>query len=329
MYSMSTSRTLIASEGLHPIRLPFLKLLLLTTHFDVSNAHDRIYGLLGMPTSEMQLHGRHLKLDVTPDYTRSLLETYTDIISKALDQDEANGDSQNLALVLSAVQHTTSETLTQSQCWPSWMPQWGTGIAQSLLTSSFVPLVGAKNRAVISALPQPRLYINAIFCDHVDSVMPMLPLNLNALELFMHSKDQRKSLAMTLTGGKSWCDGSADTDEHLMDFEGYLKHWQDSSNVPRESGAQRFAQAIQNVAMNRVLFSMLQSGQIGLGPLQAQPGDIVAILEGAGTAFILRPCVAEQTSFEGEYKLVGECYVYKLVDTASAAGRVLQRIALI
>ena len=54
----------------------------------------------------------------------------------------------------------------------------------------------------------------------------------------------------------------------------------------------------------RLRFFVTDSGAIGMGPGTMQPGDLVVILFGASSPFVLRP-----TDNNGQYSLVGECYL--------------------
>lgn len=55
-------------------------------------------------------------------------------------------------------------------------------------------------------------------------------------------------------------------------------------------------------------FFITQDGSIGKGPLLAQPNDIVVILFGGKTPYVLRP-----TDVDGEYLFVGECYIHGIM----------------
>jgi hypothetical protein len=49
---------------------------------------------------------------------------------------------------------------------------------------------------------------------------------------------------------------------------------------------------------------------MGLGPEHMEVGDIVVVLLGGPTPYVLRPVVGSQS----QYKFVGECYVFGLMD---------------
>ena len=67
---------------------------------------------------------------------------------------------------------------------------------------------------------------------------------------------------------------------------------------------ERFPSVVANTTDYRRLFFITEHGTFGMGPPAIQPGDVVAILFGAKSPFILRP-----TDIDGEYRLIGQCYV--------------------
>lgn len=62
------------------------------------------------------------------------------------------------------------------------------------------------------------------------------------------------------------------------------------------------------VAVGRVLF-LTTSGYMGLGPHGTRDGDVVFVMLGCDIPFMLRP-----VSGSGDFVLLGECFVYKLMD---------------
>ncbi|KAK0624066.1 hypothetical protein B0T14DRAFT_517485 [Immersiella caudata] len=68
-----------------------------------------------------------------------------------------------------------------------------------------------------------------------------------------------------------------------------------------------YAQRIYNACAHRRLL-VTKRGYIGLAPWNAETGDVVAVLHGGETPFLLRP--AEEP---GVYSLVGECFVYGIM----------------
>lgn len=61
-------------------------------------------------------------------------------------------------------------------------------------------------------------------------------------------------------------------------------------------------------------FFVTKDGRLGLGPKGAKPCDIIALLLGGGTAFVLRPTDG------GYYQLVGEAYCHGFMDAEALLG---------
>ena len=56
-------------------------------------------------------------------------------------------------------------------------------------------------------------------------------------------------------------------------------------------------------------FFITKAGRMGLGPAEMRPGDVVCVLFGSPTPFLLR-----RTTVVEEFKFVGECYVNGLMN---------------
>ena len=70
----------------------------------------------------------------------------------------------------------------------------------------------------------------------------------------------------------------------------------------------RFHQLRQAVMASR--FLVITDGDIGLGPIDTQPGDVIAVLAGGRVPYVLRQA---DTRISGAYSLVGECYVESIM----------------
>ena len=77
------------------------------------------------------------------------------------------------------------------------------------------------------------------------------------------------------------------------------------SKLKRAAAAFEYGASISTTCADRSYFST-RGKKIGIGPLEVQNGDIVAILYGGGPLFILRPC---GSTVERDYKLVGAAYI--------------------
>ncbi|KAH7347994.1 heterokaryon incompatibility protein-domain-containing protein [Pyrenochaeta sp. MPI-SDFR-AT-0127] len=110
---------------------------------------------------------------------------------------------------------------------------------------------------------------------------------------------------------------------HLDELRGVDVNWmKDRSADTKQYG--EYAKRIHNTCAHRALF-VTQKGYIGLAPWNAKLGDLVFLLRGGKTPFILR----RQIMVDG-YSLVGESYVYGIMSGEGwKMGLPLQRIELI
>lgn len=63
----------------------------------------------------------------------------------------------------------------------------------------------------------------------------------------------------------------------------------------------------------REIFST-KSGLIGIGPPYIQPGDLLCIIIGAQSPFLVRRCMSPTAESAPVYELVGDCYVHGLMN---------------
>jgi hypothetical protein len=76
----------------------------------------------------------------------------------------------------------------------------------------------------------------------------------------------------------------------------------------------------------RKLFVSEDEKWLGLAPMDAKPGDIIALLEGGPVPYILRPMIGKEA---GCYELIGDAYVHGLMDGEGWQPDLLQEIVLL
>jgi hypothetical protein len=350
MYRISASQSSNDVSGLPPLELSFPKLLALTGQFEVKDPRDRVFGLLGIPTTDADPENGHLF--VKPNYFMSSLEVYKEVMEQALKHDLLTGENTNISLLLSAIQHHSHKVeeaqvdqflrcpdsaLMGEDGWPSWIPRWGKCVTQ-LLCSSSRSLTSVSIPLKIIYQPRLTLHIAGLrhgSIAHLSSPTPT-PLKSPLIQSILQtgSKDGRKALAMTLTGGNSWYGTPADPHQHLSDFEAYYSKICTSNTTFEEEAVHRYTQALENATTGRMVFLTSAPTQIGLGPSAAVQGDEITILEGASTPFVLRRVQGsndhmEQDQDEKWYRVVGECYIYDITESAKQAGKVPSRLCLV
>ena len=122
-------------------------------------------------------------------------------------------------------------------------------------------------------------------------------------------------IAMTLIAGTN-ANGRAATQQDLAGMTDFLSIVQDEKRFPillrefcpstssRERRASVFDHARCEAWLNKKFFTTASGGYIGWGSKVMAEGDVVVILHGGHTPFILRPMTNSS-----EYKMIGECYV--------------------
>jgi hypothetical protein len=97
----------------------------------------------------------------------------------------------------------------------------------------------------------------------------------------------------------------------LLGFEGTITAWNE-----------RFLRVVGRTICGRSFF-VTKDGCLGLGPGAAKPGDIVTVLLGSQTTFILRPADGRQ------YQVIGEAYCHGFMDAEALLGPLPGRFQLV
>jgi hypothetical protein len=243
MYRISQSQ-----KYFKPVTFSFHQLLVLTRQFGCKDHRDKIFGILGIPTTNQAPF-------IQADYNKSLAEVYREVACKVIDR------SSSLAL-LSSVQREwwKSSRNAPDPDIPSWIPQWHVAIAPTLTPmepdGNFMPDAGrALQRKGHS--DAGRLIIRGIDIEAVSGIAygwsdfvrgkqsihgffgfsgpscPVcgesraLPIGGSAAQLSVDELPKRanctqanlEALAITLTAGKDWYGlPLQDRRAHLADF---------------------------------------------------------------------------------------------------------------
>ncbi|KAF2144178.1 uncharacterized protein K452DRAFT_154350 [Aplosporella prunicola CBS 121167] len=325
MYSMSGS-------NIYPEPVTFLHLMSLTRQFQASDTRDRIYSLLGLPTTDA--NPDEGDLFVEPDYTITTSELYELFARKVLET------SQTLR-ILSAVQHGPEVEQTM----PSWIPQWDRLFTHALAPAEYILL---KNHSASIGLPTSQLrleesilFAEGIEFDSIVSISDTFPDStafstelwrierlwrtmVFPLRKYPSGTDLSTAFCWTITAAKDWYGmliEDKDTESHLEDFAAFQRqHFsQPVTEGPGDRGdVDRFAEAVSNACIWRRLF-VTQKGYIGIGPPCLREGDVVCVLANAIVPFVLRQ--------NGPYhKLVGEAYVHGIMNGEACRRPLWQRV---
>lgn len=293
-------------------------------YFRCSDERDKVYALMSFaPLND-------LDPPLLPDYNKTVAEVFEEATVRCFTA------SQSLSL-LSSIDNEFIE-----EGWPSWVPRWDrsrniqilhdyasgrahSSIAQldyrpGLLTargiriSSISKCSEGLTRSMLSSKPidgEPNP-LSALFNDWRKDILPSLTQAADVSKL--------DYLAMTLTVGldaESHCP-PYDISQYRRDFLAYFQaaialldtapsiaiDVQAAFLQAAAKGNERsFRVAAERGSKNKRFF-WTREGQLGLGPIASQEGDIVVLLYGANAPCILRPD-------KSYYLFVGECYLHE------------------
>lgn len=278
---------------------------------NATDPRDRIYGLLGLTTDSEQL-------GILPDYEKSVIEVYTNT-SRAL---IAVGETS----ILSWCQQ--SERI---EGLPSWVPDF---------SSDIPPAYGANRRT------------RSLFCASSNTKFPRdslsLPDDPHSIGLSGAKVGIITDLGSVWTPelGSTW--SWKDATRLIHEVEAFCKHsplftspeqalnasvripcadQQYNGNTRRRASSLIRSQYDKVRSMGEVgsdhdaiLYRhamtfqrdrrpfLSNSGHVGLAPARAEPGDCICIISGSPVPYILR------VTTEGKHVLVGEAYVYGIMD---------------
>jgi hypothetical protein len=204
-----------------PLRFSFCELLTLTRQFQCEDKRDKIFGLLGLTTTD------GVNLSITPDYTKPLAEVYRNVASTMT-------HSKSLAF-LSHVHHRdicdghfslqdefSCDARKTGPALPSWIPTWDVIGPQTLTPLDAHPdfAAGTPKPARFLAGDPNRLVVRGVVLEDVKDTNrigamvglfePQLTLETKGdgleqrLARHGHTRRSLEKLAMTLAAGKSW-----------------------------------------------------------------------------------------------------------------------------
>lgn len=284
----------------------FLYLLQSSDAFGVTDPRDRIFGLLGLRTSDSDPDSG--ELFIKPNYNLSVLEVYENVVTKFL-------VDQKKVQVLSLVQHGPVIPSDKK----SWATDWDKrrhnvfGQEPRKTTSDMPPGVckpvcDIANCVAIQGIAVDD--IGSVMSDEADSI-PSKDINmarrLKTLMEKLREDYSSETVAWTLTAGFSTHYTLVnDHGAHLTEYNAFSE-WDFEQGAPvSESDIHPYFRLVDIVLSPRRLFTTTK-GLLGLGPMIIQEGDIVSVLFGGNVPYALRPV-------GDHYRLVGECYFHSIME---------------
>ncbi|SMY22211.1 unnamed protein product [Zymoseptoria tritici ST99CH_1A5] len=302
-----------------------------TRDLDATVPRDKIYALLGM----LQQSSAECPLLLKPVYEgKSDMEVFRDATRAMIEQ---SGHVKALGLIQSCA--------SQGSRWPSWVVDFtqsrGMAFDASLLASNHSPDGGRSARVLpFSSNIDPNvLTLEGIVADIVakqtgpmdvqrsgpetcpDNVQRTLTTIFRLAQTVRAAQTPGMSedIGMCLIGGRDWRHfegeriNAGDFSAFLVYIGRHLKpppppQWPSMTQYGKETEmAIRYFAKFEKTSWSRSFFTT-EAGRIGLGPMGLREEDVIAVLFGGQTPFVLRPLR------DGRYKFIGECYVHGIMD---------------
>jgi hypothetical protein len=334
MYRLSVSQKLFPR-----LEFSFAQLLQVSRHFKSQEPKDKVYGLLGIETTDS------VGKQIVPDYRKTTT-------SEKVFEDIAR-------LLLKTASPLTFLSGAGAfgefaRSGPSWVPSWHERRPWTILPTKKDPGFECASVAPVELQPDMKageLVLKGVIIDHITSMQEhrdhwgIFDVNDKSRDNLLNqprwSKEAWRKCAMTLSCGG---DGRAypidDEATHLADLAALVisrsAHWvirdlialrdviepegdemtqvEYLDEIVEGGNARRYISAVEPVRDSYRLFKTT-SKDFGVGPVDMKIGDKLCVLLGAEVPFLLRP--------KGDgYLVVGECYVYDLMH-----GEVLEKLA--
>ncbi len=286
-----------------------------------SNLRDKVYALRGLLNS-------NIKKGIIVDYNNSVERVYTDLAKHLL-------TAQPGLRVLSAVvlQHRKSSTLDL----PSWVPdwsqrQWGGGILQKYYR--FAPSKLFKAGGTSKCCRVTELEDSETIClqgHRLDTVKRVVSVKetRNITELTVREMAKETTLQKTypFTGESLWkaffhtltADRSAlssrVSEDYRSKYFSAFRNWNPNlppnerlENLPTAAWAE-ISRTLGAIVEDKVML-VTERGYLGLGQEGSRAGDVICILAGGETPFMLRQSPADG----GRSQFLSECYVHGVMD---------------
>lgn len=284
----------------------------------LTDAKDRIYAFMAMPTSDRAMPA------LQPDYSEetSHLDVYRQFAIEYLHK------TSDLDL-LGFVEHAFHEDLTSPSAFPSWVPRWDRNVGYSLFDPADRKLEDDTSRqqntpAFTIVQGGLALRVRAVIIDSVKHVSKQIEWPVEPSEQVAEVVSLWRDVAapsarfpgphqsrLASAFLDALCCGTyeGELDEWIQSRKAFAQWLQSESHTLGDScmhdrNAQRISTLAVRLSWNRRLI-LLGRGYFGVAPLVTRGGDVCAIIFGTRYPFILRKAAED----EDQYMVVGPAYV--------------------
>ena len=301
-------------------------------NFAATDPRDKVYALLGLVDEPSHSETKGDTPRIIPDYKMSHYRLYRFVTRTTILETKA-------LEVLSAVEH---ESPAFSD-FPSWVPVWnrakrtsslGSGIRSSYHASgnhSFIPRdspdedcliaqgVIFDNVSQLTAVMHPEdFYPEERAREPTSAYHPWIG-SMNRINAYPTGESPEAAYSLTLVANatRGMTLAHEALPQHLADFSAYLYDYfkigmperyvsYELRNAAKGGNGARFAVAARNMCNGRRFF-ITSKGYIGIGPAALRQHDLVCVLFGGVTPFIVK-------KDEDFYRFIGEAYVHGLMN---------------
>ena len=294
---------------------PLPLLLLRTWQMDATDSRDKIYALLGLSSPWEDCHkNQGQNLAITPDYSRTLVEVYSNVVRKFLSRPKDPVKMEGvLGVILFFKSHHESEEVDSEHdqnIFPSWMPRWDKKhqvFAPLSLEAARSKYCTPSGDSVITMnrTGHPRsLILKGIIITCIDTVhqlsMEEAPTKLKFVlfDLLCIANEKawayqgtdaiHRAMAVTVSAGGTKTIGQYEP-YNEKDLHNYFK-----KDSPSKADLDIFPSK---------MFFFTTDGHMGIGTEGMQPGDEICMIFGGEILCVIRPR-------GGHHVLVGECFVH-------------------
>ena len=301
-------------------------LLSFTSDLGATEPKDRIYGLIGM--IKRQKGQSNLPALLMPGYHRPLAHIYRDAVRYSLQE-------SGTLYPLRSLSHRSSFNL-DLEGFPSWVPRYDREWDEKQDPAELADIFDASNGLPIcmsDSVDPDVVQLDGILCASVasatevfkarrgyaDATELLAQVETMASTLFDNATDEARTdtIGATLIAG---CNmqllqvEKGDVQAFGL-FRTYIAENHCVPPEPHEDGknsdeaaraATLYWHNLRQACIDRRVFTTT-CGRLGVGPKSLRKGDIVAVLYGGITPYVLRP-------FKHEYQFLGDAYVYGIMN---------------
>ncbi|KAF2854498.1 HET-domain-containing protein [Plenodomus tracheiphilus IPT5] len=257
---------------------------------------DKVFGLAGIMAQEF----------VTVDYTKSVVQIYTEFIVGAL---RAERD----LYVLSYVGHDEEDD--HSDEWPSWVAQWNRPGDSWVLWNELNHWAASRRSVAIADLDlalRGTLVVKGLTFDTITRTSGKL---LDTTGQYEDDKSFRRGFLAAYHDITGALESEGLTDRETSEADAFLQSLVEFSQVSfmdeKKAKAQKsdHFKVVWSIGHDRKIFRTSR-GHLGLGSRNVREGDKVIVLDGAKLPHIVRHKAPEQ----GTWSFVGDCVVQGIME---------------